>query len=162
MNSTATTTAVKPTSGSTLDDYIHRAHHLVPAPAVLPQLLPLLNQPDVDTSRVVELISYSQTVTANVLRICNSAFYSRGTPIDSLAMAVTRIGFRQIYEIVVSVISAATLARPQKGYGVEGNEMWCHSVTSAIAAQIIAREAQLDEQVVFTAAILHDVGKIVL
>ncbi|MCS7049708.1 MAG: HDOD domain-containing protein [Verrucomicrobiae bacterium] len=162
MNQTATAHAAKPTGTSSLDDYINRAHHLVPAPAVLPQLLPLLNQPDVNTGRVVELISYSQTVTANVLRICNSAYYSRGTPIDSLAMAVSRIGFRQIYEIVVSVISAATLARPQKGYGVEGNEMWCHSVTSAIAAQIIAREAQLDEQVVFTAAILHDVGKIVL
>lgn len=48
------------------------------------------------TSRGGGLISYSQTVTANVLRICNSAFYSRGTPIDSLAMAVTRIGFRPI------------------------------------------------------------------
>ncbi|MCX7915148.1 MAG: hypothetical protein N3A53_02440, partial [Verrucomicrobiae bacterium] len=65
MNQTATAPVSKPTGTSTLDDYINRAHHLVPAPAVLPQLLPLLNQTDVDTGRVVELISYSQTVTAN-------------------------------------------------------------------------------------------------
>lgn len=134
-----------------MDDYISAAHHLVPAPSVLPQILPLLNQPDADTSTVVDLIAYNQSLTGNVLRVCNSAYFSRGTPIDSLQHAVTRVGFRQIYDIVVSVISAVTLARPQKGYGVEANELWGHSVAAALAAQIV-----------FIAAILHDIGKIVL
>ena len=31
-----------------LDEYINAAHHLVPAPQVLPQILPLLNQADAD------------------------------------------------------------------------------------------------------------------
>lgn len=145
-----------------LDDYINKAHHLVPAPQILPQILPLLNQPNIDTGRVVDLISYDQSLTANVLRVCNSAYFSRGTKIDNLQNAVTRIGFRQLYDIVVSIISAVTLARPQKGYGVEANELWDHSVSTAIAAQLIAKDAQEDEQVVFTAALLHDIGKIVL
>jgi hypothetical protein len=126
-----------------LDDYISKAHHLVPAPQILPQLLPLLNQPDIDSAKVVELISYNQSLTANVLRICNSAYYSRGTSIDNLQDAVTRVGFRQIYDIVVCIISSVTLARPQKGYGVEANALWDHSVTSALAAQVIAQEAQV-------------------
>src|SRR5258708_23345551 len=145
-----------------LDDYISKAHHLVPAPQILPQLLPLLNQPDIDSAKVVELISYNQSLTANVLRICNSAYYSRGTSIDNLQDAVTRIGFRQLYDIVVCIISSVTLARPQKGYGVEAHALWDHSVTSALAAQVIAQEAQVDQQVVFTGALLHDIGKIVL
>ncbi len=145
-----------------LDDYISAAHHLVPAPQVLPQILPLLNHPDVDASKVVDLIAYNQSLTGNVLRVCNSAYFSRGTPIDNLQHAVTRIGFRQIYDIVVSVISSVTLARPQKGYGVEANELWEHSVATAVAAQLVARDCQADQQVVFTAAILHDIGKIVL
>ena len=146
----------------TLDDYISKAHHLVPAPQILPQILPLLNQPNIDSGKVVELISYNQSLTANVLRICNSAYYSRGTAIDNLQDAVTRIGFRQIYDIVVCIISSVTLARPQKGYGVEANDLWDHSVTSALAAQVITQDAQVDQQVAFTAALLHDIGKIVL
>lgn len=146
----------------TLDDYINAAHHLVPAPQVLPQLLPLLNHADVDSSKVVELISYNQSLTASVLRVCNSAYFSRGTPIDNLQHAVTRIGFRQIHDIVVSVVASVTLARPQKGYGVEAKELWEHSVTAAAAAQLVARDVGEDKQVVFTAAILHDIGKIVL
>jgi putative nucleotidyltransferase with HDIG domain len=145
-----------------LDDYINVAHHLVPAPQVLPQILPLLNQPNADTNTVVELIGYNQSLTGNVLRVCNSAYFSRGTPIDTLQHAVTRVGFRQIYDIVVSVISSVTLARPQKGYGIEANELWGHSVATAVAAQIVARDCEADQQIVFTAAILHDIGKIVL
>ncbi|HUI06919.1 MAG TPA: HDOD domain-containing protein [Verrucomicrobiae bacterium] len=146
----------------TLDEYIDRARHLVPAPAVLPQLVPLLNQPDTDSGRVVDLISYNQSLTANVLRVCNSAYFSRGTAIGNLPQAVTHIGFRQLYDIVVSSIAAVTLARPQKGYGVESDALWDHSVTTAIAAQLVAKDLGFDEQVAFTAGLLHDIGKIVL
>ena len=123
----------------TLDDYISAAHHLVPAPQVLPQILPLLNRPDIDTSAVVDLIAYNQSLTGNVLRMCNSAYFSRGTPIESLQHAVTHIGFGQVYDIVISAVTAVTYACPQKGYGVEANELWSHSVATAIAAQIVAR-----------------------
>jgi len=146
----------------TLDEYIDKAKHLVPAPTVLPQLVPLLNQPDIDSNRVVDLISYNQSLTATVLRICNSAYFSRGTTIGNLQQAVTHIGFRQLYDIVVSSIAAVTLARPQKGYGVESNELWNHSVTTAVAAQLVAKDLRFDEQVAFTAGLLHDIGKIVL
>jgi putative nucleotidyltransferase with HDIG domain len=158
----ATNTHHRDQTMPTLDEYIDKARHLVPAPTVLPQLIPLLNQPDIDNSRVVDLISYNQSLTANVLRVCNSAFYSRGASIDNLQQAITRIGFRQLYDIVVSSIAAVTLACPQKGYGVEANELWAHSVTTAVAAQLVAKDLRIDEQVTFTAALLHDIGKIVL
>jgi putative nucleotidyltransferase with HDIG domain len=145
-----------------LYDYIREAEHLLPAPQVLPQILPLLNQPDADVKTVVDLIAYNQTLTGNVLRVCNSACFSRGTPIDSLQHAVAHLGFRQIYDIVVSVVSVVALARPQKGYGVEANELWNHSVATAVAAQIVARDCSEDQQIAFTAGILHDIGKIVL
>lgn len=145
-----------------VNEYIQRAHHLVPAPPVLAQLLPLLNRSDADNSKVVELISYNPTLTAGVLKVCNSAFYSRGTPIDNLQNAVTRLGSKQLTNIVVTVTSAATLSRPQKGYGVEAGQLWDHAVTTAVAAEYVAKDLQIDDQVVFTAALLHDLGKIVL
>jgi putative nucleotidyltransferase with HDIG domain len=146
----------------TLDEYIDKARHLVPAPTVLPQLVPLLNKPDIDSGRVVDLIAYNQSLTANVLRVCNSAYFSRGTTIGNLQQAVTHIGFRQLYDIVVSSIAAVTLAKPLKGYGVESDDSWDHSVTTGVAAQIIAKDLRVDEQVTFTAGLLHDIGKIVL
>ena len=146
----------------TLDDYIDKAQHLVPAPVILSKLPPLLSHPNTDSSQIVELISYDQSLTGNVLRVCNSAYFSPATPIDNLQYAVVRIGFRLIYDIVVSVIFSSTLRCGTEGEGVEANALWEHSVATAVAAQLIARDLLADEQVVFTAAILHDIGKIVL
>jgi len=145
-----------------LDDYIAQAQHLVPAPQVLPQILPLLNKPEVDTRTIVDLIAFNQTLTANVLRLCNSEYFAPKARIDSLHGAVTLVAFRQIHDIVISVISAAALSRPQAGYGVEANDLWAHSVATALAAQIVARDCSADQQAALTAGSLHDIGKIVL
>jgi putative nucleotidyltransferase with HDIG domain len=75
---------------------------------------------------------------------------------------VSRLGSREVYRIAVAVTGAVTLSTNQKGYGVEAADLWKHSVTAAIAAQLVAKEANEDEDVGFTAGILHDVGKIVL
>jgi putative nucleotidyltransferase with HDIG domain len=42
------------------------------------------------------------------------------------------------------------------------NQLWEHSVTSAVAAQLVARNTAQDPNLVFTAALVHDIGKIVL
>jgi hypothetical protein len=87
--------------------------------------MPFLSNPNSDNTKIVDLISYDTPLTANVLRVCNSAYYSRGTATDNLLQAVTRLGSSEVYKIVVAVTSAATLSSSQKGYGVEvGVDAW--------------------------------------
>lgn len=145
-----------------LDDYIKKAKSLPPAPRILPELLSLLRQENVDSGRVVQLISFDPAITATVLRLCNSALFAGAVPASDLSDAVSRLGFRQIYTLVAAVSGVRALAPPQKGYGFDPGELWKHSVTAAVAAQLIARAQGVDESTVFTAALLHDVGKIVL
>ncbi|HUJ10798.1 MAG TPA: HDOD domain-containing protein [Verrucomicrobiae bacterium] len=118
----------------TCDDYIDKAQYLVPAPVILSSLLPLLRQPNIDCNKVVDLISHDQPLTANVLRICNSAYFCPDTPIDNLQYAVMRIGFHLIYDIVVSVIFSSTLHGAKQADLAEANALWDHSVTTAVAA----------------------------
>jgi putative nucleotidyltransferase with HDIG domain len=145
-----------------IDDYINNLRHLPPAPRVVPELMRLLNQPDVDSSKVVKIISYDPSLTANVLRICNSAFYAASTPVSDLQEAVTRLGFQEVYKLVTAATGAKLLSPAHPGYGLEPGELWKHSVAAAVAAQLIARKLGDDANLVFTAALLHDIGKIVL
>jgi putative nucleotidyltransferase with HDIG domain len=145
-----------------LDDYIDKVKHLPPAPRILPELLALLRQEDIDSSRVVELISFDPGITAAVLRLCNSAYFAGATPANDLPEAVNRIGFRQVYQLVAAVSGARLLGPAQRGYGIDAGELWRHSVTAAVAAQLIAEEKGADAGVIFTAALLHDLGKIIL
>ena len=145
-----------------LDDFINKVKHLPPAPRVLPELLSPLRNDDVDTDKVVSVIAYDPSITAAVLQLCNSAFYAPSSRIGDLNQAVTWLGFRQVYQLVTAVVGSRTLGPAQKGYGIDKGELWQHAVATAVAAQLLARKVGDDESLVFTAALLHDIGKIVL
>jgi putative nucleotidyltransferase with HDIG domain len=145
-----------------ISDYVRNLRYLPPAPRVVPELMRLINQPDADSSRIVNLISYDPSLTTNVLRISNSAYFGAATPISNLQDAVTRLGFQQIYQLVAAATGAKILGASQEGYGMEQGDLWKHSVTAAAAAQLIARQRNENENVVFTATLLHDIGKTIL
>lgn len=145
-----------------IDDYINNVRLLPAAPRVVPELMKLLNQTDVDSSKVVKLISFDPALTANVLRICNSAHFGAATPTSDLQEAVTRLGFKQVYQLVAAATGARMLGAAQPGYGLNQGELWKHSVAVAVTAQVMARKLGDDDNLVFTAALLHDIGKIIL
>lgn len=145
-----------------LDQYIQRVTHLPPAPRVLPQLLMMLSQPNIDSSRVVNLITYDPGLTASVLQVCNSAFFASAVQITDIEEAVNRLGFQQVYRLVAAISGGRALTPGQKGYGMDDGELWKHSVTTAVASQLIARDHGVDENLAFTTGLLHDIGKIIL
>ena len=143
-------------------DYLRNLRHLPPSPRIVPELMRLLNQPDLDSSRIVSMISYDPALTANVLRISNSAYFGAATPTSNLQDAVTRLGFQQVYQLVAAATGARLLNAPQTSYGMEQGELWKHSVASAMAAQVIARRLGDDENLAFTCGLMHDIGKTIL
>jgi len=146
-----------------IDDYINSVKMLPPAPKVVPELMKLLKQPNVDSSRIVKLISLEPSITANVLRMTNSAYFAAATPTTDLQEAVTRLGFQQVYQLATAATGARLLSNAQKGYGFNQGELWKHSVAAAVAAQLVAKKlGGEDENLVFTATLLHDIGKVIL
>jgi putative nucleotidyltransferase with HDIG domain len=145
-----------------VDDYIKNVRHLPPAPRVVPDLMRLLSKTDVDSSQIVKMISYDPSLTVNVLRVCNSAYFGAALPTSDVQEAVTRLGFQQVYQLVAAATGARLLSPAQPGYGLEQGELWKHSVASAVAAQLVARKLGENENLVFTATLLHDIGKTIL
>ena len=145
-----------------IDDYINSIRFLPPAPRVVPELMNLLKQADVDSAKVVKLISFDPALTANVLRICNSAYFGSASPTSDLQEAVTRLGFQQVFQLVTAAMGARMLGAGQPGYGLNEGELWKHSVAVAVTAQLIARKLGENDNLVFTSALLHDIGKIIL
>lgn len=145
-----------------LDEYINGVTTLPPAPRVLTELLSLLADEEVDSDQVVTVIGYDPGLTASVLQLCNSAVFSGATPAADLSEAVHRLGFNRVYQLVAALVGGKSLGPPQRGYGIDKGELWKHSVAAAVAAQGVADELGDPSSVVYTAALLHDIGKIVL
>ncbi len=146
----------------TIDQILDRVKQLPPAPRLLPRLLQLLRRDDVSAEQVVQLLRFDPSLTAHVLRLCNSAFFGTGRKCESLDEAVLRLGFHEVYLLVTSLCCSTMLSKPQQGYGLDQGELWKHSVVCAIAAGALADQAGSDSNLVFTSALLHDLGKVVL
>ena len=145
-----------------LDAVIDQIRTLPPAPRILPDLLAVLRQVEPDVSEVVRLITFDPALTAQVLRRCNSAHFGFAEPVQDLQSAVVRIGMGEIFCVAANVIGERTLGAAQPGYGIGQGEFWKHCAVTAVAARVIARELGGAEWVAFTAALLHDIGKLVL
>lgn len=145
-----------------LDSYIKEVKTLPAAPRVLSELLSLLSQEESDASQVVELISFDPALTAKVLQRCNNAAAGLGGNITDLNDAVAKMGFNAIFRLVALVIGESMLGKAQKGYGIGPGQLWEHSAMTAVAAKTLAAKRGSLENVAFTAALLHDIGKLVL
>jgi putative nucleotidyltransferase with HDIG domain len=144
------------------DRFIDRVPHLAPVPTIATELLELFNEPDRDLDRIVQLISHDPSLTAEVLRRCNSAYFAGAQPASDMFEAVARLGFYEVYCVVVSLVGSRTLALARPEGGLDIARLWRHSVATAVAAAVLARHAGEPDAVAFTAGLLHDVGKLIL
>ncbi len=146
-----------------IESILQSATRLPPFPAVIQRVLQLVEDPKSSARNVVEAIQYDQALTANILRVCNSAYFGARRPLYSVQDALVRIGFQQLLEIVLSYGSAFLFSRACRGYDMAEGDLWRHSVACALVSQNLAQRLQREKtSICFTAALLHDVGKIVL
>ncbi len=100
-------------------------------------------------------------LTANLLRIANSAYFGLRARVDSVRNAVTLLGLRRVSEMAAAAAFAQTLPARIPGYGMDAGQFWLHSVAVAVLAERLAVETQLPRpDSTFTAGLLHDVGKL--
>ncbi|MCP4020468.1 MAG: HDOD domain-containing protein [Desulfobacteraceae bacterium] len=148
---------------STIQELIKEIKNLKPVPAVISQLLEIVDNSDSSMADIANIIQYDPVVTASVLRTCNSAFFGLKTPAESIKDAVSMMGIDQIVEIVLLKSTYKSLSTSQNGYGLHEGAMWKYSVSSAIIAKQIAKKFNMqNKNTIFTSALLKDIGKTVL
>jgi putative nucleotidyltransferase with HDIG domain len=131
------------------------------SPALLPKLLPKLSDVDTNFDEVVEIIAFDPALTAKLLQICNSAFFGQETEVISVAEAVNRVGYQSVYLLVAMINGSSCFPWPSPP-GVDSVKLWRHSITSAFNAKFVAESAGADGNLLFTAGLLHDIGKVIL
>jgi len=131
------------------------------SPTLLPKLLPKLSDVDTNFDEVVEIIAFDPSLTAKLLQICNSAYFGQETEVNSVAEAVSRVGYQSVYLLVAMINGSACFPTPSPK-GVDAAKLWRHSVTAAFNAKFVAESAGTDGNLLFTAGLLHDIGKIIL
>lgn len=146
-----------------LTEVLQRVESLPRLPDSSLRLLKVLSEPNSTIAEIVESIRYDQTVTADLLRMCNSSHYGLSRQIASVDQAISLLGTAKVLQLVMAAHTQAMFSKPQEGYGLRPGALWIHSVAVALGCQIFAKQWGLAEVgLVFTAGLMHDIGKVVL
>ena len=134
---------------------------LPPSPQVLPKVLEALRHEQTTLEEVGELISLDPALTAKLLHYCNSVYFSGREPVSSVPEAIGRVGFQMIFALV-SAVSGSKSFNPPANSGLDGIQLWKHSLTTAFGCKFIAEDIDAESNLLFTAGLLHDIGRVVL
>jgi putative nucleotidyltransferase with HDIG domain len=119
--------------------------------------------PDATASSLSKILAQDQSLVVRVLRLANSAFYGARREIHTMPEAVVLLGMRTVRHLCLLASSYPWLSKALPGYGLGPKEMWIHSLSVGVGARVVAeRSGAADPDVVFTAGILHDLGKTAL
>lgn len=135
-----------------------------PLPTVVTKVMQMTKDPEVSAADLNKVISQDQALTANLLKLCNSAYYGLPRVISNVTQAVMYLGFHTVRNLVLTSSMQDVFKTDKGGYGYQPNGLWENSVACGIAAQLVAKKIhrQALSDTAFTAGLLHDVAKVIL
>jgi len=128
------------------------------SPAVS-QVLRLTGADRCSIEQVAKAISQDHAIALKVLKLANSAVYTRGEPVDSVQLAVSRIGLGQIRQTVLNLSVIDQFDAQSAGSAIDFGQFWEHAIAVGIIAAELAYALEQDVDSAFTMGLLHDVGR---
>ncbi|MBN4046893.1 HDOD domain-containing protein [bacterium AH-315-P07] len=133
-------------------------------PTILWEVQAALHQKQNGSTEIAQVIEQDLSLTANILRLANSAHYGSSNRFVSVVDAVTRIGLREIGRLVNATLMIDTFSGLENS--LDYTEFWSHSLQVAEVAGLLADQNPDATSLLATEAymlgLLHDVGKLLL
>ncbi|MEI8255302.1 MAG: HDOD domain-containing protein [Deltaproteobacteria bacterium] len=135
-----------------------------PFPTRNSRIFALLEDPDFDIDRLVQLTQRDPALSASVLRVASSAVSASLVRIESLREAIVRLGAETVAGIAAALSTRGIFdAGSKTSRGVirqAWSDAWLHSVSSAFSSGALSIELRRgDLEQCFLGGMLHDIGK---
>jgi predicted Zn finger-like uncharacterized protein len=154
----------KSPSGMTLKYGILRTLGDLPVmPHIVHKAQEILANPDSDLKELASLIEIEQAIATSVLKLANSTYYGMSGKVASIKQASVLLGYKTLGELITLAGISGLMGRSLKGYNLNSEELWRHSIAVAVGSRIIAsrKDPEFGNEAFF-AGLVHDVGKLVL
>ncbi|WP_462268696.1 HDOD domain-containing protein [Desulfobacter sp.] len=121
-------------------------------------------KPDPDMGVVKKLIQTDPTLTTEILKVANSAYYKGLGEVLTIKEAALRLGRNELVDIIMQVIHKKNFSSDIPAIHARQAKLWDHSLACAFASRWLARHLKMADLVskAFIAGLLHDMGKLCL
>ena len=116
----------------------------------------LINDPESELTDIARQISMDPSLTADLLKVVNSAQFMLPKKVDNIVEAVKLVGLRGIRNMLFSYGTQKVLKTDQKS-------LWDHSYRVAFYSYNLAKNFKRKKDLLddaYVGGILHDIGKI--
>lgn len=146
-----------------VESLIHRTLRLGTLPDIYYKTISAINNPDASLDDIAGIVSKDTTLSAKVLQLVNSSFYSLRQKVDTLTWALALIGTNQLMTIV-SGVSAVSLFKNIPSRLINMASFWEHSIACGTAARLVSSyfPQRIEAERFFVAGLLHDIGRLIL
>ncbi len=118
------------------------------------------------TSQIADIIRRDPSLSARLLRMVNSVYFSLSARVNNIEEAVFFLGLRQIRELSMATPVIEELERLKSATKVPlpWKDLWSHSIASAMLTREIlqATSLSIDDDTDYLVGLLHNVGKVVM
>jgi putative nucleotidyltransferase with HDIG domain len=137
----------------------------LPSPSpVLRRVSTVVADPASSMDEVVAALKLDPSIAGKILQLANSAYIGIPRSISSLRNAVILLGLKRVQSVIMvsQFVEPLDVSASMHPFSLE--RFWRHSMTVGLVAESIGRHCKryeaVDEQELFSAALLHDVGKL--
>lgn len=134
-------------------------------PEVAMRVQEVVGRSDASLKQVAEVIGQDAAISARIIKVANSALYSRGVPAESINSAVSRIGLIQIKSIATSVAMEQLFISTNEMVWEVMDEVWRTSIDVTAAACSMLQmynkrhsSSRLNFDTLTLAGLVHNIG----
>jgi HD-like signal output (HDOD) protein len=151
-------------SGSTTRERTLKCLERLPSLSpLMTQLLSKLARPNCDVAELTALVEKDAMLTAQILRLSNSALFGRSQPIHSVQHAIALVGVTSMRKFVLGASISNIFSRFRTAPNFSMARFNLHSVATGTLVERISNEIPLEQPgLAFIAGLLHDVGKLLI
>ncbi|MFH0703100.1 MAG: HDOD domain-containing protein [bacterium] len=136
---------------------IDKMPNLPSMPTVVVEALNIFENPKSNINQLADIISKDISLTTQILKMVNSAYYGFPSQITTINKAMALLGFNKVKSLILSVAVKPMMMSHC------GKSLWEHSIRCAVGCQMIAKSLGIGEgDEAFIMGLLHDIGKTVL
>ena len=134
--------------------------NLPPFPPVAAKVMALLREESVSFREIADTLKTDAGLSADVLRLANSALLGPRYGVGNILQAVSLLGMGRMTGLVLTLSVFRFLKRA--GLQAPLRRSWRHNLACALAAKEFAHSFGRDETEAYNAGLFHDVGRLAL
>jgi HD-like signal output (HDOD) protein len=128
-------------------------------PEVALKVRDVVDDPDATAGALADIISTDAALAARLLKVANSALYRGRVEIDSVKMAVARLGLNMVRNLVTSLVMEQMFQPTTNRLDKRLRELWEHSTQVSATAQVLAsKQAGIQPDEAMLAGLIHNIG----